>query len=353
MDCSLDNAHNKSLPLYRLTNNQSSFVLYSTLYNLPSRRITDFRYIGKPFTLCATIINIPFMKQKFFLAVFLLSTFLISYSQNDKTSNISYDGFYISRTGKIEAAKVDIYTYFRFYKDGTVYLQTVTSNDPQAVSSWFGRFKKFSQKGQYQVSNTTVSIQLNNKDSKDFQLEGLQETTFKGTIKSGNQICLIRDAESKENCFDFSKVSDTTKLKYAQFKPEIKLPGDWKIKQILKSNGQVYFTNEDSTIVAIAIFKASKLPVYKETQNDFETAYAYYDWDSKYMKDEEKMEVKKIMENKEKAFVIWNAKDPYNDNNFLFARHKDLLYNFMIFDKEMPLEKQLSYLELLFDINKE
>lgn len=43
----------------------------------------------------------------------------------------------------------------------------------------------------------------------------------------------------------------------------------------------------------------------------------------------------------------------YNDNNFLFARHKDLLYNFMIFDKKMPLEKQLSYLELLFDINKE
>src|SRR6187399_951248 len=169
------------------------------------------------------------MKNIFIFSVLLFSAFTYSYSQNEDANKISYNGFYIAKTGRIDAAKLDIYTYLRFYKDGTVYLQTVTSNDPQAVSSWVGRFKKFSQKGQYQVSNTTVSIQLNNKDSKDFQLEGLQETTFKGTIKSGNQICLIRDAESKENCFDFSKVSDTTKLKYAQFKPEIKLPGDWKI----------------------------------------------------------------------------------------------------------------------------
>ena len=293
------------------------------------------------------------MKQTLLLAIFLFSTIIRSYSQGDRADIISLNGFYIAKTGNVAAAKLDIHTYLRFYKDGSVYLQTVTSNDPQAVSAWFGRFKKFSQKGKYQVNGTSVSIQLNNKDSKDFQLEGLQETTFKGTIKSNNQLCLTRDNELKENCFDFSKVSDTTKLKYAQFKPEIKLPGEWKINQILKSNGQVYFTNEDSTIVAIAVFMASKLPVYKETQTDFETAYAYYDWDSKYMKDEQKMEVKKVAENKDKAFVIWNAKDPYNDNYHLFARHRDLLYNIMIFDKEMPLEKQLSFLELLYDLNKE
>jgi len=292
------------------------------------------------------------MKQKLIIA-FLLLTFFRSYSQGDKADTISLNGFYIAKTGNIPAAKLDIYTYFRFYKDGSAYLQTVTSNDPQSVSGWFGRFKKFSQKGTYQVNGSSVSIQLNNKDSKDFQLEGLQETKYKGIIKSNNQLCLTRDNEPKENCFDFSNVSDTTKIKYAQFKPEIKIPGDWKIKQILKSNGQVYFINEDSTIVAIAVFIASKLPVYKETQTEYETAYAYYDWDSMYMKDEQKMEVAKVTENKDKAFVIWNAKDPYNDNYHLFARHKDLLYNIMIFDKEMSLEEQLSFLEVLYDINKE
>ncbi|MBX2923516.1 MAG: hypothetical protein KF746_15045 [Chitinophagaceae bacterium] len=298
-------------------------------------------------------IKVTTLMKQVLLIAFLLLTFFHSYSQGDKPGTISLNGFYIAKTGNIPAAEVDIYTYFRFYKDGAAYLQTVTSNDPQSVAGWFGRFKKFSQSGTYQVNGSSVSIQLGNKDSKDFKLEGLQETNYKGIIKSGNQLCLTKDNELEANCFDFSAVSDTTKLKYAQFKPEIKLPGDWKVKQILKSNGQVYLINEDSTIVAIAVFIASKLPVFKETQTNFETAYAYYDWDSKYMKDEQKMEVTKIAENKDKAFVIWNSKDPYNDNYYLFAKHESLLYNIMIFDKEMPVEKQLGFLELLYDLNKE
>jgi hypothetical protein len=292
------------------------------------------------------------MKQTLLFVTFLFTTIICCYAQSNKTNAINFDGFYIAKTGSVAAAKVDIHTYFRFYKDGSVYLQAITSNDPQTVSTWFGRFKKFSQKGTYKINGSSVSIQLSNKESKDFQLEGLEETIFKGTIKSSNQLCLTRDDESKVNCFDFSKVLDTTTLKYSQLKPEIKLPGYWKIKQILKGSQQVFFTNEDSTIVAISVFKASKLPVFKETQTEFETAYAYYDWDSKYMKDEEKMEVKKIAENKDKAFIIWHAKDSNNDNYFLFGRHKDLMYNIMVFDEVMPLEKQLSILEELYDLNK-
>jgi hypothetical protein len=234
-----------------------------------------------------------------------------------------------------------------------VYLQAVNVAEPQSVAKWFGRFKKFGQKGTYQINGSAVSIQLSNKESKDFQLEGLEETTFKGTLNAANQLCMIRDKETKEHCFSFSPVQDTTYLKYASFKPEIKLPGDWKIKQILKGSGQVFFINEDSTIVAVSVFMAAKLPVYKATQTDFESAFAYYEWDSQYMKDEQKMEVKKIAENKDKAFVIWNDKDPNNDNYHLFARHKELLYNFMIFDRQMPVDKQLAFLEMLYDLNKE
>jgi len=293
------------------------------------------------------------MKQIFLLATSFFTAIFSCFSQNENNQVISFDGFYIAKTGNIPAAKLDIYTYLRFYKDGTVYLQPVSSNDPQTIAAWFGRYKKFSQKGSYQVTGSAISIELNNKDSKDFQLEGLQETIYKGTVKTGNRLCLVRDAEAKENCFTFSKVLDSTKLKYAPYKPEIKLPGEWKVKQILKTNGQVYFINDDSTIIAIAVFQAAKLPGYKETQTAFETAYTYYEWDSKYMQEEQKMEVKKITENKDKAFVFWNAKDPYNDNYHLFARHKDLLYNIMIFDRLMPVEKQLKYLELLYDLNKE
>lgn len=293
------------------------------------------------------------MKQLFLSVSFLFTVCIFCSAQNEQTAAVSYDGFYISKTGSVAAAKLDIYTYFRFYKDGTVYLQAVNSYDPAAVSAWFGRYKKFSQKGSYSVNGSAVSIKISNKKSDDFRLEGLEETSFKGTIQSGNQLCLTRDAETEENCFTFVHVNDTTKLKYAQYKPQIKLPGEWKVKQVLKSNGQVFFINDDSTVVAISVFIAAKLPVYKETQTNFESAYAYYEWDSNYFRDELKMNVRKLNDNKEKAFVIWNAKDDHNDNYHLFGRHKKLLYNIMIFDRQMPVEQQLKFIELIYDINRE
>lgn len=293
------------------------------------------------------------MKQTSLLIIFLFASIFCGYAQSNQEPNFSLDGFYIGRSGRVEAADLDIYTYLRFYKDGSVYLQAVNSFDPKSVSAWFGRFKKFSQKGTYEVNGKDISINLSNKDSEDFRLEGLATTTYKGTIKSTTQLHLTRDDETKEVFFDFSKISDTTRLKYAPYKPEIKLPGDWKVQQIIKGNGQVLFTNEDSTIVAIAVYRASDHPVHKAKQTDFETANALYDWDSRFMKEEENMEVRKVLANKEKGFIIWNAKDLNNDNNFLFAGYNKLLYTFMIYDPEMSIEKQLAFLELLYELNKD
>ena len=72
------------------------------------------------------------MKQTLLIASLIL-TFFYSYSQSDKGDTISLNGFYIAKTGNVPAAKLDIYTYLRFHKDGSIYLQTVTSNDPQSV----------------------------------------------------------------------------------------------------------------------------------------------------------------------------------------------------------------------------
>ena len=41
-----------------------------------------------------------------------------------------------------------------------------------------------------------------------------------------------------------------------------------------------------------------------------------------------------------------------NNNIYLFARHKDLLYNIMVFDPAMSPEKQLKLLEEIFEMNK-
>jgi hypothetical protein len=147
----------------------------------------------------------PIMKHTFIILPIFLTTILNCYSQTGDKTNILYDGLYVAKTGSVPAANLEIFTYLLFDDDGSVYLQSVSSNDPQAVSKWFGRNKKFSQKGTYQIDGINIVIRLNNKDSKDIQVEGLQETRYKGTIKQGNQLCLIRDAETSESCFIFSK----------------------------------------------------------------------------------------------------------------------------------------------------
>jgi hypothetical protein len=146
------------------------------------------------------------MKQALIFLTVLTMTSFHSYSQTESKTNVLLDGLYIAKTGSIPAANIEIFTYLRFYDDGSVYLQSVSSNDPQSVSKWFGRDKKFSQKGTYKIDGENIIIYLNNKESEDIKLEGSVETSYKGAIKKNNQICLIRNKETEENCFVFSKI---------------------------------------------------------------------------------------------------------------------------------------------------
>ena len=145
------------------------------------------------------------MKQTLIILTILIITSIRSYSQADTKTNIFFNGLYIAKTGGVPAANIEIFTYLRFYDNGSVYLQSVSSNDPQSVSKWFGRDKKFSQKGTYKIDGSGIVIHLDNKASEDYKLEGPVETNYKGTIKTNNQICLIRDKETEEKCFVFSK----------------------------------------------------------------------------------------------------------------------------------------------------
>ncbi len=145
------------------------------------------------------------MQNKLTLFVILLLNFVFVSAQQDSTPNLSYDGLYIAKTGSVPAANLEIFTYLRFYADGTVYLQAVSSNDAAAVAKWFARDKKYSQKGIYQIEGNKIIIRLNNKGTADAQLEGKVETNYKGAITQTNQICLTRNDETKENCFAFTK----------------------------------------------------------------------------------------------------------------------------------------------------
>jgi hypothetical protein len=146
------------------------------------------------------------MKHVLICALILIIAPFASYAQTEAKANILFDGMYIAKTGSVPAANIEIFTYLQFYDDGSVYLQSVSSNDPQSVSKWFGRGKKFSQKGTYKIDGANISIYLNNKDSEDSKLEGSVETKYKGIIKQSNVMCLVRDKEKEEKCFVFAKI---------------------------------------------------------------------------------------------------------------------------------------------------
>lgn len=148
------------------------------------------------------------MKKILLLAVISICSHCFCFSQTATTDSLLTEGFYIAKTGTIDAAKLDIYTYLKFYSDSTVYMQTVTSIAPQDVAKWFGRDKKFSQKGTYTVNGSQIKIEVNNKDSKDIKLEGRKTTTYIGNIETTDQICLIRDQEKEKNCFKFYEVKE-------------------------------------------------------------------------------------------------------------------------------------------------
>ncbi len=274
------------------------------------------------------------------------------YSQVEKQEKLVFNGYYIGKTGKIQGTDIDIYTYLRFYKDGSVYLQAVNSYDPVSISKWFGRYKKFSQNGTYTIEGSIISMKLDNKGSKDYQLEGLQSTSYTGEILSKENIILSNGNNTPEIKFSFIKISDTTTLNYSNDKPVIKIKGEWKVKQIIKKSRQVIFCNEDSTDLGIAVHLASSVDGYSSSQTPLETALAYYEWDSKFMRDELKMSITKISEDKNKAFVIWYSTDKFGNLYYLFGRSDNLIYNIMVRNSSMTEKKITSLLEEIYDLIK-
>ena len=145
------------------------------------------------------------MQKKIILFFILFLNIVYASAQQESKASVSYNGLYIGKTGSVPAANLEIFTYLRFYADGTVYLQAVSSNDAAAVSKWFARDKKYSQKGTYIIEGNNITIRLNNDGTADVRLEGKVQTNYKGTITQTNQLCLTRNDEKEENCFAFTK----------------------------------------------------------------------------------------------------------------------------------------------------
>jgi hypothetical protein len=121
---------------------------------------------------------------------------------------IHFDGLYIAKTGEINIPnnKMEIYTYLRFYDDGTVYTQSVNAYDPAAVSKWFAKNGRFERKGEYKLNGTDITFSVSNDLTRDKKLEGAKTDVFHGKMANPDKIFLeikYADGEFKGYWFEF------------------------------------------------------------------------------------------------------------------------------------------------------
>ena len=138
----------------------------------------------------------------------LTLTSIDSFAQSNKS--VGYDGLYIVKTGEVNIPNnlIEIYTYIRFYQDGTVYTQTVSAYDPVKVIEWLGKEGRFEYMGNYHIDGKNINFTVNNNDSPDKALEGAKTNKYIGIIKEGTLKLKLtyNSGEAKDFTFVFVAV---------------------------------------------------------------------------------------------------------------------------------------------------
>lgn len=266
--------------------------------------------------------------------------------------NLQFDGLYLAKTGQISSVAADDYTYLRFYPDGAVFLQSVPDGDAKSVSKWFGKHKRYDQKGTYHMKNGAIELQFAGEgQNPESAMAGIQTVKLQGTVANG-QLELNDSVKCTQLTYVFHGVEDTTTVvKYNRYQPELRLPGEWQLQPGGKDTRQAFFTNNDSTVIAICVMPGEALDVFVRERTDFENALAYFNSDARTLREESRMTVRKLSENREKAYICWQAKNGQNNMYFLFGTRGNLLYNCMIKAPAMPEQEKIDLLEKVFEMN--
>ena len=286
----------------------------------------------------------------------------LEFFESIETQNNFYDvtkinvaGLYIAKTLEMEIAgnEVEIFTYLRFYDDGSVYAQAVSSYAPKNVSRWFGKDGSFEKNGRYSTKNDSIYFIVNNNESPDIRLEGPLSNSFEGLIiDKDNLVLSIKYPEGEIEFHDFKFAPDVEEysIYFGHLNKKIYVPGKWQERQVMEG-GQVFIINEDSTTLGIIVYEPHKIPGYKEGMSNFEVSKTYYEWDSKYLESERHMAITLIQEDNENAVILWSAKDDDNNSVYLFGCDGKFIYNLMIDAENMTEEDQLKMLRELFVLN--
>lgn len=118
----------------------------------------------------------------------------------------------------------------------------------------------------------------------------------------------------------------------------VEIPGKWKRTTYNQVSRQQFFTDSDSSTIAIAKNPKERYPFYLETKSDYELVTDFFKWDSEYW-EKQGYKVIKIEENETENFIIWQIAGDKVNNIFLFGLKNNLITNYMVSSKWTDKEK--------------
>ena len=132
----------------------------------------------------------------------------------------------------------------------------------------------------------------------------------------------------------------------------IVLPDKWTKTSYNQVSQQHFFTNNDSTTVAVTKNSKEKYPFFKPNQTDSEFLTDFVKWDAAYWV-KLGFTVATVDNQSEKGYILWQAKsDEKNVNTiFLFGSKNGLAYNFSGTSKTWTETEIKDFLVQLFNDN--
>lgn len=132
----------------------------------------------------------------------------------------------------------------------------------------------------------------------------------------------------------------------------IVLPDKWTKTSYNPVSKQHFFTNNDTTTVAVTKNPKDKYPFFKPDQTDNEFVTDFVKWDAEYW-EKQGLTVTTVDNQSEKGYILWQAisEDKNLNTIFLFGSKNGLAYNFSGTSRKWTESKIKAFLVQLFNDN--
>lgn len=132
----------------------------------------------------------------------------------------------------------------------------------------------------------------------------------------------------------------------------IVIPGKWTKTSYNQVSRQHFFTNNDSTTVAVTKNSKEKYPFFKSIQSDKEFVTDFVKWDTEYWK-KQGLTVTTVDNQSDKGYILWQVKNDEKKVNtfFLSGAKNELAYNFSGTSQSWAAKEIKDFLVKLFNDN--